>query len=189
MQIFAGVSKSGTIWNHLLGWWHRRHEPDVLFVFYEDLLEDLHGQVRRVADFLCVGKSGGGGSPAGPGLRGGGGSPSTGVLGVERETLVRIATKQSLHAFMSAPEHAHHFDDHFVRGRLAVRMRLPADSELDARASKVRQGGGRSGYGLPPAIQAKLDAEWVRIVEAATGIRCYAEMREIAHREAAMMNR
>lgn len=50
--IFAGASHSGQIWNHMLGWWEQRHSPQVLFVFFEEMLADLGGTVRRVADFL-----------------------------------------------------------------------------------------------------------------------------------------
>lgn len=27
----------GPIWNHILGFWTRRHEPNILFLKYEDL--------------------------------------------------------------------------------------------------------------------------------------------------------
>jgi len=27
----------GPIWNHILGFWRRRHEPNILFLKYEDL--------------------------------------------------------------------------------------------------------------------------------------------------------
>jgi hypothetical protein len=44
--IFAGASHSGQIWNHLLGWWDHRRDPNVLFIFFEDLAENLREQVR-----------------------------------------------------------------------------------------------------------------------------------------------
>lgn len=39
---------------HLASWWPRRHEPNVCFVHYADLLADLDGEMRRVADFLGI---------------------------------------------------------------------------------------------------------------------------------------
>jgi hypothetical protein len=48
---------------HLISWYQRRHDPDVLFVCFEDLLDDLEGQVRRIARFVSndkVGAVGGG---------------------------------------------------------------------------------------------------------------------------------
>lgn len=37
---------------HLISWYERRQDPNVLFVFFEDLLEDLELQIRRVARFV-----------------------------------------------------------------------------------------------------------------------------------------
>ena len=37
---------------HLASWWPLRDEPFVLFVHYNDLLADLRGEMRRIADFL-----------------------------------------------------------------------------------------------------------------------------------------
>jgi aryl sulfotransferase len=39
---------------HLTSWWPLRHEPRVLFVHFQDLLDDLPGQMRRVAAHLGV---------------------------------------------------------------------------------------------------------------------------------------
>jgi hypothetical protein len=44
--IFAGASHSGQIWDHFLGWWEQRHNPDVMWLFYEDLKDDLPGVGR-----------------------------------------------------------------------------------------------------------------------------------------------
>ena len=40
--------------HHLASWWPRRHEKDVMLCCYEDLTEDLEGQVKQVAGFLGV---------------------------------------------------------------------------------------------------------------------------------------
>lgn len=37
---------------HLLDAWNKRHHPNLLFVFYEDLKRDLRGEVQKVAKFL-----------------------------------------------------------------------------------------------------------------------------------------
>jgi len=36
----------------LLDAWNKRHHPNLLFVFYEDLKRDLKGQTARIASFL-----------------------------------------------------------------------------------------------------------------------------------------
>ncbi len=38
--------------HHLLDAWRRRHEPNVVLVHYHDLMTDLDGQMRRLADRL-----------------------------------------------------------------------------------------------------------------------------------------
>jgi len=39
---------------HTQTWWDYRHLPNVLFAHFNHLLEDLPGQIRRVADFLDI---------------------------------------------------------------------------------------------------------------------------------------
>jgi len=104
----SGASQSGTIWDHFLGWWEQRRNPDVLWVFFEDLKEDLPGSIARVAEFLHVQAS-----PA----------------------LLDRAVALSSFDFMASPEQAHHFDDHFVRRHVLPKMGLPPN--LPATVSKV----------------------------------------------------
>lgn len=42
----------GPIWNHYLSFWEKRHEPNVLFLKYEDLKRDLKGIIRKTSKFL-----------------------------------------------------------------------------------------------------------------------------------------
>lgn len=39
-------------WEHLQEGWRNRHEPNVLFMFYEDMNRDLPSTIRKVATFL-----------------------------------------------------------------------------------------------------------------------------------------
>lgn len=39
---------------HLSSFWERRHDPNVLLLCYEDMLVDLEGSVRRLAQFLGI---------------------------------------------------------------------------------------------------------------------------------------
>jgi len=47
-----GKTPIGPIWDHILGFWEQRHEPNVLFLKYEDMKKDLKGAIRQVASFL-----------------------------------------------------------------------------------------------------------------------------------------
>ncbi len=41
---------------HLISWYKRRDDPNVLILFFEDLKVDLRSQVRRVAKFISTDK-------------------------------------------------------------------------------------------------------------------------------------
>ncbi|HLZ36259.1 MAG TPA: sulfotransferase domain-containing protein, partial [Mycobacteriales bacterium] len=45
------------ILHHLQTFWTRREEPNVALFHYNDLLEDLPGELRRLADVLAIGLS------------------------------------------------------------------------------------------------------------------------------------
>ena len=51
---WQGVSQSGGIRSHFKGWWDVRDDPNVLWIFFEDLMADLPAAIRRVADFLEI---------------------------------------------------------------------------------------------------------------------------------------
>ncbi|XP_070560116.1 sulfotransferase 1E1-like [Ptychodera flava] len=49
------VHYDGTKWHeHVLPWWERRHDRNVLFLKYEDMIRDLKACVRQIAEFLDV---------------------------------------------------------------------------------------------------------------------------------------
>uniref|UniRef100_A0A224XU45 Putative sulfotransferase n=1 Tax=Panstrongylus lignarius TaxID=156445 RepID=A0A224XU45_9HEMI len=39
-------------WEHMKEGWEKRHHPNFLFLFYEDLLRDLPGNIRKICTFL-----------------------------------------------------------------------------------------------------------------------------------------
>jgi hypothetical protein len=85
-RFLDGGSPSGRYWPHLVSWWRRRNEPEVLLFCYEDMKADLPGAVRRVAAFLGM---------------------------ADREADIEIATRQAGIDFMKA--HGRQFDDHLLR--------------------------------------------------------------------------
>jgi hypothetical protein len=50
-QFLAGKIPPGSWFEHVRGWWRHRHDPNVLFLRYEDLLDDLEGGVRKIIAF------------------------------------------------------------------------------------------------------------------------------------------
>ncbi len=40
--------------HHVQTWWNYRHLPNILFVHYNDLLRDLSGEIRRIAEYLSI---------------------------------------------------------------------------------------------------------------------------------------
>ncbi|XP_066020272.1 amine sulfotransferase isoform X2 [Pocillopora verrucosa] len=55
-EFYAKLFIEGKIYNkwsdHVLGWWKHRHDPNVLFLKYEDLQKDLQSNVRMISKFL-----------------------------------------------------------------------------------------------------------------------------------------
>ena len=145
--LFSGASESGQIWQHFLGWYKARHEADILWVFFEDLKEDLGREVVRIADWLDIDLD---------------------------DELLREVVRVSSYNFMSAPENVHHFDDHFVRAHVMPRMFLPAN--LPSRVSKVRVGGG-SRRSLPARLRTELEQRWSELMLPETGFASYSSFR------------
>jgi len=58
---FDGDTEGYPFWSnfrHTQTWWNYRHLPNIHFVHFKDLLNDLYGEVKRVADFLEISVSG-----------------------------------------------------------------------------------------------------------------------------------
>ena len=48
------LSSGDTFFNQLLNWWPKRNDANVLFLLYEDMLEDLESTVDAVASFMGI---------------------------------------------------------------------------------------------------------------------------------------
>ncbi|CAH1245089.1 SULT1A4 [Branchiostoma lanceolatum] len=51
-DFMAGNVPLGSVFDHVLGYWVHRSNPGMLFIKYEDLQKDLHGTVKKLADFV-----------------------------------------------------------------------------------------------------------------------------------------
>jgi Sulfotransferase domain len=50
-QFLRGEVQFGSWFRHVRGWWEHRHDPNVLFLTYEELTRDLEGCIRKISDF------------------------------------------------------------------------------------------------------------------------------------------
>lgn len=53
-EFFAQWIDKGELFHFITSYWERRDEPNLLFVHYNELKEDLEKQVRRIAAFLDI---------------------------------------------------------------------------------------------------------------------------------------
>jgi hypothetical protein len=87
---------------HILAFWQRRHDPDVLPLCFENMKADLPKTIERVAEFIGIALD---------------------------EDLKEIVLRQSDIKFMQA--HKDQFEDHIIRKARSEAMRLPLDGQLN----------------------------------------------------------
>lgn len=96
----APGGSGGDYWTHLASWWEKRNDPDVLFLAYEHMKQDLAGTIRKVAAFMGIALD---------------------------DELLAITLEHASLAFMQ--RHQDRFDDKLMRDRSVEVAGLPADSE------------------------------------------------------------
>ena len=99
-------------WSFLISWWARRNDPDVLFLFFEDMRQDLGRTIAQVARFMDIALD---------------------------EELRSIVIRQSGIPFMKA--HERQFDDHPLREARDAACGLPPGG-LSSKVNRGRTGGG-----------------------------------------------
>jgi hypothetical protein len=90
------------IWKHVLSFWDRRRDDDILALCYENMKADPARTIETVANFVGI--------PLDDELR-------------------RIVLRQSDISFMQ--EHKEQFEDHILRKARSAAMRLPPDGQLN----------------------------------------------------------
>ena len=88
----------GSYWEHLISWYDRRNDDDVLYLTFEGMKENLPEVVRRVAGFM----------------------------GITDPAAIEIATEQSTFDFMKA--HEGQFNDNLIAKHRNAALGLPADA-------------------------------------------------------------
>ena len=157
----------------MLAVWQRRHEQDVLLLFYEDMVADPQAQVRRVAGFLgllSVASTAEGPTPQSQ----------------QQDTaLVNAVCEQTSHKAMRDRGSA--FSDDWAKTIMRERMKYTTEDTM-AQVAKVRKDGGRTGQGkqhVAQEIAAAYDRIWDAYAAPRTGFASYADMRTAWKRELA----
>jgi hypothetical protein len=52
--VTKSVIGQGAYWKHLMSWWPRRHDDDVLMMSFEGMKQDLAGTIQRIAKFIDI---------------------------------------------------------------------------------------------------------------------------------------
>ena len=154
----ASPMANASYWDHLLSWWPRRFDDDVLLLFYEDLRDDLPREVARVARFI-------------------------GCAGREREAL---AVARASRAYMQA--HEAQFDEKLSKRARNAAMGLAPDAGLGATKVGCGGSAARGALGaeLRDAIDARWrrQVEPAAVhVGAPHGLGTYEELRQAVHAE------
>ncbi len=145
-----GPMQNASYWHHLVSWLGGEGEEEVLFVAFEDMKEDLDGQVRRIATFLGYV----------PGL-------------ADYEERVNVATAHSTLAFMQ--EYRDKFDEHLTQDARNEVMGLPR--EAGRQNSKVKQGlVGAAGAVMTPDLLEAMRAKWEEVVTPSLGCVDYKDL-------------
>jgi len=147
--------QNASYFHHLVSWWEHRNDPDVLFLFYEDLKEDLAGNVEKICGFLDLD---------------------------EPEERCRTAVAHSSFAFMSS--HSAHFDERHSKIARNSACGLSADAGLgNGKVRDGKMGSGRPALSAELALA--IEIQWKDVVGKATGCDTYQSLRDLASKECA----
>ena len=150
------VMQNASIWDNIASWYPHAKENNVLWLFYEDVVEDKEKYVRLIAEFL-------------------------GITGEER---VRKAVEQSSMEFMQAWPTK--YDEHMLKYARNIACGLDRDAGLTEESTgKVRDGksAGSSKVSISEECLAKLEEKWNKVVSPVTGCETYENLRKKLNEE------
>ena len=149
LDFFGSIQFTAIYLRDLLVWWEHRHDEDVLILFFDDLLEDHMGCVRRIAKFI-------------------------GAQHCDDETIARVV-QTTTHAEM-AKNHSK-FDNHSIIKACAPLWGDSVPSKLVGRV-RTDGGRSGDGQKLPVEVQQRIEKEWQDIIMPKLGFNNFQEMRE-----------
>eukprot|EP00746_Dinoflagellata_sp_MGD_P127643 gnl/MRDRNA2_/MRDRNA2_62164_c0_seq1.p1 gnl/MRDRNA2_/MRDRNA2_62164_c0~~gnl/MRDRNA2_/MRDRNA2_62164_c0_seq1.p1 ORF type:complete len:428 (+),score=87.83 gnl/MRDRNA2_/MRDRNA2_62164_c0_seq1:117-1400(+) len=152
----------------LVDWWNHRHDPDVLFLFFDELTQQHRRSVERIAAFMGL-------DPA------------------SNASLIETVVSQTTHAAMAStrgPSGKDPFDEQPVADVVALMLGLSSE-QRSSLVGKVRKGGGQSGQGgkgkaLPEVVAQNLELSWAKVVEDQLGFKNLSEMMSTREKELAL---
>jgi len=145
--------QNASYFHHLLSWWEHRHDPNVLFLFYEDLKDDLAMHVTQIARLMELD---------------------------DVEERSKIAVQHATFEFMSL--HSQHFDERHSKLARNAACSLPPDAGLkNGKVREGKSGAGRPA--LSAGLAAAIDTKWTDVVGQATGCNTYVQLRQLAAHE------
>eukprot|EP00045_Choanoeca_perplexa_P010333 m.104366 g.104366 ORF g.104366 m.104366 type:complete len:315 (-) comp15239_c0_seq1:1414-2358(-) len=126
----ASEMQNASYHHHLLSWYSHRHDPNVLWVFFEDMKQDLASTVKRVDAFLGLDSN---------------------------ESTLALATEQSSFAFMKA--HESQFDEHITKMKRNPACGLPVDAGMHgSKVNSGRTGAAKEA--MPEDVHQAITAKW-----------------------------
>ena len=142
--------------NDLADWWEVRHDDDVLFLFYDELLTEHRRCVARIAEFMEL-------EPAAD------------------DALIDKIVEQTTHAAMAAtrgPRGHDPFNEDALAALFFAAQGLDPAVYDKERTGKVRRSGGQSGQGagLPQKTKDAVSAAWEATVGERLGFRSLEQM-------------
>ena len=146
-------------WHNMASWYPFRHDPNVLWLFYEDVVADLPRYVDVIADFLH--------------------------LAGDDAAARAVAVQQGDINFMKLAENRSKYDEHMLKLARNEVCGLHPRAGLDGRsAGKVREGRvGDWAMVLSDATVAEMEKKWAEVMLPVAGYSNYDEFRSGVNRE------
>ena len=140
--------QNASYFHHLLSWWKHAQDENVLWVFFEDMKEDLEAQVRRVAAFMGL-------------------EPS--------EDTISVAVKHSSFGFMK--EHEAQFDEHMSKQMRNAACGLAPDAGMQGgKINQGKSGHAKTA--LPDDLVEDIHRKWRQVLTPVLGAASYSEFRQ-----------